>query len=311
MEDFLFDKKTNFLRSDLKEYKKPPKTINEQIELLINRGLVVNDIEELKYYLRNISYYHLSIYFKYFQKEDLFYKNISFNDILRVYKFDNKLRLILLELLERIEKSFKCRLEHELSVWCNNAHWYLDKKFFININKHQEILNIISHEVNKSCEINILHYRNTYDKPPLPPIWNIVEILSFGQCVKICKSLKSEYRNKIARTYEEDEIFILNWMHCLSILRNNCAHYSRLWNRTFNFTPNKKHNKFRQFYSSEDNRRLFDYLVVLQIMLKKINPTSSWLDKLKENLIEYKINTKSMGFPKDWESRLSEINNSQ
>lgn len=291
----------------MKDYYKAPKTINEQIDLLIGRGLTVASKEELSYYLRNISYYHLSIYFKYFQKDDHFYSGIKFDDILRIYKFDNKLRFLLLELLERIEKSFKCRLAYELSIECGDSHWYLDKNFFINDLAYKEILKIITDEVEKSREDNILHYRETYNNPTLPPIWNVVEILTFGQCVKICKLLKREYKNKIARTFLEDEKFILNWMHCLSALRNNCAHHSRLWNKVFILTPNRSHSNYRVYYSSEMENRLFDYLVVLQIILSKINPTSSWLDKLKSYIKEFQININSMGFPDDWESRLKKI----
>jgi abortive infection bacteriophage resistance protein len=291
----------------LKKYIKQPKTIDEQVNMLISRGLVVDNKDELKYYLENISYYHLSIYFKYFQKNDKFYKGINFSDVLRVYKFDNKLRFLLLELLERVEKSFKCRLAYELSIESDSAHWYLDENFFISTEKHKEIIKIISCEVAKSSEISITHYKNTYNNPSLPPIWNVVEILSFGQCVKLCKSLKREYKNKIARTYDEDEKFILSWLHCLSLLRNNCAHHSRLWNKIFNLTPNKRHNKYKSYFFPESNNLLFEYLIILQIMVGKINPTSSWLDKLKENLDEFKINIKKMGFPDDWEDKFLEI----
>ena len=289
------------------KYSKPPLTLDEQIILLKTRGLIVENDNELKYYLKNISYYHLSIYFKHFQDADKFYNGVSFNDILRIYKFDNKLRFLLLELLERIEKSFKCRMAYELSIECGTGHWYLNKSFFVDVNRHSEILKIISDEVAKSGEISISHYKETYSEPPLPPIWNIIEILSFGQCVKICKSLKREYRNKISRTFGEDEKFILSWMHCLSALRNNCAHHSRLWNKVFNFTPNKSHNKYQAYFSTKNEIRLFDFLIVLQIILSKINPTSSWLSRLKDNISEFTIDTRSMGFPDDWETKFNKI----
>jgi abortive infection bacteriophage resistance protein len=290
----------------LEEYKKPPKTIDEQIDLLISRGLIVEDKEDLRYYLKNISYYHLSIYFKYFQKDDQFYEGIKFGDVLRMYRFDNKLRFLLLESLERIEKSFKCRMAYELSLENNDSHWHLDENLFIDKKSHEEALSIITEEVDKSREISILHYKQKYDKPALPPIWTSLEILSFGQCVKICKSLKREYRNKISRTFGDDERFIMNWMHCLSVLRNNCAHHSHLWNRDLVFTPQMNHKIYGEYFNLE-TRRIYNYLVVLQIMLSKINPTTSWLDSFKEYQAEYKVGTKNMGFPDDWEDRLNKI----
>lgn len=288
------------------KYEKPPKTIEEQISILRERGLVIQDEEMVKYYLTNISYYHLSIYFKFFQEKNKFHKNTQFEDILKLYIFDNKLRFLLLELLERIEKSFKCRMIYTVSVEENNSHFYLDEEIFINQNTYQNAMTIIKDEVRKSKEISILHYKNKYNEPELPPIWAIVEILSFGQCVKICKWFKRVYKNKIARTLDEDEKFIMSWMHCLSNLRNNCAHHSRLWNRNFIFMP-RKHNKYKKYLHRESHRSLFNYLVILQIMLSKINPSSSWLERLKGYIEEYNIEIQHMGFPNDWEERLNKI----
>ena len=203
----------------------------------------------------------------------------------------------MLELLERIEKSFKCRLAYEISIESRSAHWYLDKNWFINEVKYKEVSEIINKEISKSREESILHYKNTYDYPTMPPIWNIVEIISFGQCVKFYSSLKRGYKNKIARTYSEDAKFIENWMYCLSLLRNNCAHHSRLWNKRFNFTLIKKHKKYTDYYPTNYSNRIFDYLIVLQIILSKINNNSNWLNRLTNLINEYKIDVSRMGFP--------------
>ena len=287
-------------------YNKPPLTTAEQIALLKSRGLVVEDEKKLEYYLSNVSYYHLSIYFKHYQHDDTFYEGITFEDVLRIYIFDNKLRFLLLELLERVEKSFKCRMAYELSVEKNDAHTLLDEDIYSNKEKHAEAVSILTDEFNKSREVSQIHYREVYSEPPLPPIWMSVEILSFGQCVKICKSLKRDYKNKIARTYGEDEKFVMSWMHCLSALRNNCAHHSRLWNRDLTIIPKTNHRKYQKYFVA-DNKRLYNYLVVLQLLLRDISPESSWLEKMKVLIEEYQINSSHMGFPPDWEARLRDI----
>jgi abortive infection bacteriophage resistance protein len=198
-------------------------------------------------------------------------------------------------------------MAYELSVGSDNSHWHLDEELFINKQTHVEILEMISEECDKSREISIVHYKATYTEPTIPPIWMLIEILSFGQCVKICKSLKREYKNKISRTFDdEDEQFIMSWMHCLFALRNNCAHHSRLWNRNFVFTPKSDHKKYHKYFVA-GNKRLFNQLVVLQILLKKINPTSSWLIKFKDLINDHKIEINEMGLPDDWENRLTEI----
>lgn len=289
------------------KYEKPPTTIEQQIELLKSRGLIIDDEKRLGDYLKDISYYHLSSYFKFYQKDDnRFLDNTSFDDVLRIYLFDNKLRSLLLGLLERIEQSFKCRLAYELSILKNNSHWFLNEEIFSDKKAHIEIMRILEEEVEKSKEeLCIKHYFEKYSEPALPPIWTLIEILSFGECVKISRKLIIAYRNKIARTYGEDEKFIINWMHCLSILRNICAHHSRLWNREIVLTPNKNHRKYASFFF--DFNRLFNYLVILQILLNKINPNSSWVDRLEGLIKECKIDVGHMGFPKDWKERLNNI----
>ena len=169
-----------------------------------------------------------------------------------------------------------------------------------------KIIYFITDEVDKSRELSIQHYKETYSEPTLPPIWTALEILSFGQCVYICKSLKKEFRNKISRSFGEDEQFITSWLLCSSLLRNHCAHYSRLWSRELTYTPKMGHNLYGKYFN-KGNKRLYNYLVVLQILLNEINPTSSWLEKLKEYINEYKINVRQMGFPDDWETNLSAI----
>jgi len=288
------------------KYDKKPLTLDEQVGLLKSRGLIVENEDELKYYLKNLSYYHLSIYFKHYQKDDQFYKGIKFEDVLRIYIFDNKLRFLLLELLERIEKSFKCRMAYILSTEENNPHWYLDNKFFDIEDEHVKILELVTEETEKSRELSIQHYKDCYSEPILPPIWTVLEIISFGQCVSIFKSLKKEYRNKISRSFGEDEQFITNWLLCSSLLRNHCAHYSRLWSRNLTFIPKMNHAVYEKYFN-KISRRLYNYLVILQILLNEINPTSSWLEKMKELITEHKINIKQMGFPDDWETKLSEI----
>ncbi|MCK4554461.1 Abi family protein [Candidatus Parcubacteria bacterium] len=97
-------------------YSKQPKTFNEQIELIKSRGLIIDDEERLKKYLINISYYHLSAYFKSFQHSDRFKDGTTFEDVINLYEFDKKLRLLLSDVLERIEKSFKCSVIYNLAI---------------------------------------------------------------------------------------------------------------------------------------------------------------------------------------------------
>lgn len=286
-------------------YTKPPLSIDEQVNRLRERGLVIDDEAELRYWLKNVNYYHLSIYFKFFQVDDVFRAGTTFSDVIKIYTFDNKLRFLLLDLLERVEKSFKARVTYMLSVETNKSHPHQAIELFKDKFLYSEIQQMFMDEVNHSREISILHYAQKYSDPTLPPIWAMVEILSFGQTVKFSKSLKREYKNLIARTFSSDEQFVMSWMHALSVLRNNCAHHSRLWNRELVFTPRMDHRKFIKFFTK--NNHLYNHLIVLQIILNEVNPTSSWLEKLNQLIVEHSIDVSNMGFPVDWYSRLQSL----
>jgi abortive infection bacteriophage resistance protein len=292
-----------------KPYAKPPLSIDEQVQLLSERGLQMSDVPKIKYFLRNVNYYHLSIYFKFFQKEDAFIEETTFDDVLHIYKFDNKLRLLLLDVLERIEKSFKCRFAYELSIATNNSHFHLDERMYDSVDGFTKTRQLLEDEFEKSKEPCVLHYKEQYSEPKLPPIWIAVEMLSFGQCVKACRNMSRPHRNRVAHTFGgDDEKFVLNWMHCLSVLRNHCAHHSRLWNRDFAIKVRDNHRTYQNMFVP-DSRRIFNYLVVMQIVLRSANPTSEWLDRLQELIDECDVDVKHMGFPEDWRARLDSIIN--
>ncbi len=119
--------------SDLQAYNKPPLTIEEQIELLIERGLSVPDKERAVHYLRYISYYRLSIYARFFQysgsTEHQFRSGTSFDDILTLYTFDRELRLLVIDAIERIEVALRGTISYEFSIVAG-ANWYANSDLF-------------------------------------------------------------------------------------------------------------------------------------------------------------------------------------
>lgn len=289
------------------EYKKPPRTINQQVELLKERGLIVEDEETLKKYLTNISYYHFSIYFKFFQKDDIFIAGTTFENVLNIYVFDQKLRLLLLDVLERIEKSFKCRLTYEIAVLSGDSCWISDAKYFKNEVTHNDRIVELLENLRYSKEIYVKHYYETYNLPKYPPVWMVIETLTFGQCVMIYSQLKPEYQKVIAGTYGINKKFITNWLHALSVIRNFCAHHSRLWNREMVITLNQRHGIYGKLFDNSNGNRLFNYLLVMQIINCKFNPTSKWVERLEKIISEHSINISHMGFPNDWKERLQEV----
>ena len=75
--------------------------------LLKSRGLVISDEDKAVRYLESIGYYRLSAYMYPFlkvPKETHQYKNgTTFQQVLNLYRFDKKLRMLLLNEIEKVE----------------------------------------------------------------------------------------------------------------------------------------------------------------------------------------------------------------
>lgn len=88
------------------QFTKPPKTFDEQVTLLLNRGMEINDRERAKHYLGHLNYYRLAAYWLPFEQDHSshsFKPNITFDLVLDHYIFDRELRLLVMDAIERVE----------------------------------------------------------------------------------------------------------------------------------------------------------------------------------------------------------------
>ncbi len=273
------------------DYQKPPITIDQQLDLLKSRGLLVQDEDNAKHSLNNISYYHLSGYFKPFQKEDDgFFAGTKFEDILDLYYFDRKLRLHFSNALERIEKSFKTRFIYQLALGLG-ANCLTENPAF---EKHKDK---IDKNLSESTEPFIKMFKEKYTNP-YPPIWILAEVLSFGDILNIYnRSVDAQNKKAIAGYYGIGGMYLYSWLNNLREVRNICAHHSRLWNRTIT----KRLKEDREHSELQYNNRIFDSIFITHILLDTISPTFEWLSEIKNLIEEYKVDVRKMGFPDNWE----------
>lgn len=128
------------------EFTKVPKEPKELVELLRQRGLVVRDAQRAERYLSTIGYYRLSGYFAPFECEkDTFCHEVEFQDVLNLYIFDRKLRLHIMDAIERIEIAIRSVLSHVLCMRYG-SHWYLNKdnKVFKDTFNHQILIKTLN-----------------------------------------------------------------------------------------------------------------------------------------------------------------------
>ena len=280
-------------------FDKPPLSNKEIIRLLSERGMIIDDPNRAEHYLDFISYYRLSVYMLPFQDErHSFKKPVSFEKILRLYSFDRRLRLLSMDALERIEVAFRTVIVNCLSEKCG-AFWLENPDCFHDKNKRNTQASMLE-EIRKQIEQqktapSLEHYYQTYSAPEIPPAWIVFEILPFGCVSRIYENLKRPYRKAVAEKFGIEESILQSWFHALSVLRNSCAHHSRIWNRKYPFKI-KKANAFPELDAAE---RFYCFALIIDILLSKIVQTPTWTQRLKETINEFSdvVNPVQMGFP--------------
>lgn len=308
------------------DYLKRPLTIAQQIEKLKSRGLSFSEGCNAEHYLTNISYYRLRAYtFPFQNNEDneldhQFVRNgISFSDIIDLYCFDRRLRVLLFNAIEKIEIAFRAKIVQLYSESTNDSHWYSDsdlykdtfylksdgKKIFL----FDELMEDVYKEINRSNEDFIKHYNKKYSNPDLPPAWMVLEVISFGTLSRMYDLLlKSDTKLEIAKSFglPNDKILV-NWMHSISVLRNCCAHHSRVWNRRYIVNVIFPYNTSFPFMNRESitlvrTNKLFAILCCIKYILDIISPQSDF----KNNFVDIQKNAgsllrmKDMGFVDNW-----------
>lgn len=282
------------------EYSKPFLSVNDQVDLLESRGLIIEDRDSAIEFLDVVSYYRFSSYTMVFEMKDansirthLFKKSSRFSDIVRIYEFDHILRLHSLKAIESIEVAFRTRLCYLMAAK-HGSHWYEDKSLFIDQNKHSSFLVNLDRELFRSREVFITHYNGKYSAPKRPPSWMVIELLSIGTVSKLFTNISDrKVRKKVAGEFGLNETVLKNWIHTIVILRNFCAHHARVWNRQA--YPLKVPKEFRGRMTTSYRYR--DYIWAIKELLNSVHRDNSWLSELKTLLQNSSfIDKRAMGF---------------
>jgi len=161
----------------------------------------------------------------------------------------------------------------------------------------------------RSREEFIVHYNKTYSSPL--PIWIAVELWDFGMLSKFLSGMRHNDLASIAARYAIPRPELLtSWMRSMNLVRNTCAHHSRLWNRSLTDRPKLPktseipildHLINDQFA----NYRLYGTAAVMRYLLLKINPATTWANRLEAHLSTFPsapgITVDQTGFPHGWE----------
>ena len=305
---------------------KPFKTFDEQIALLRDeRGMTV-DSELATQWLGSVNYYRISGYSYVYRSadSDKFLAGTTFAEVVRLYEFDRKLRMLLHDAVERLEIAVRSRISHHLGSIDPLAHQ--DKDKFRPTFKHADWHSLVQKRIARAKAHSRFVQHHFENREGQIPIWALVEILDFADVSKLYAGMLSEDQRIVARhlgfEYKRTQLSkrakkaagtnhpLAGWLHNLSVLRNVVAHHGRVWNRKFVPVATAPAQTIPGLESLPDgqNEQLYGLLCVAAHLLRTVSPGMPWASHVR-NLIEDEFESlprrsvAEMGFPASWKSQ--------
>lgn len=239
---------------------KQAKTINKQLDILQNHGLVIKDRDYGYKVLQNINYYTLTGYLHLFKEENEYRKGTSLEIAVKLYHFDSELRNLLISLTTEAEQLLKTRIAYQIALeYPENPYNYLKKDFFTNVGDHKKFIDSFNVTVDRNKEVPFVkHHLDRYDGKF--PIWVAVELFTMGNLKYLYKNLPNKLRKAISRELNLSPITLDSWIENIRILRNRLAHNMRIYGTTNRYIPKfEKHHKV-----TNKNNRPFIYFLLLR-----------------------------------------------
>ncbi|HHX22429.1 MAG TPA: Abi family protein [Thermoanaerobacterales bacterium] len=301
---------------------KPFLSINEQIKLLKNRGLSITDSQYncAEQFLLNNNYYRISGYSLTLRKNNTFFNSASLKTLMQIYEADRHMRHIILSIVETVETRIKSMVAYYHSEKYGPLG-YLDINNFICLKNNKVDLQTVSNYLQitrkaerqkdslKESELFIKHH--TENKEDILPFWVYVEILTMSDISKLYTLLDDALQKKIAQLLgfksSNNNYIVGNLLHCISILRNICAHGGRLYNRLFTRKP-RLSKKEKSLLRRENGNIVFDKLFSYVLILKSIALPQDFMRVTKDIDLLHKqyplVDFRHYGFPDNWRETL-------
>ena len=276
---------------------KPSLTVEQQVDLLTQRGLGIEDPDECAAFLRSTNYYRFSGYARYFQQaphlgDNTFKQNTSFAVIREIYDDDERLRSSLAGRLAQAELVLRTHVARAIADDDRYGPYrhYLDEGFYTSIGDADSTVETCLRDIERSRERHILRYRTPQGGLPRfsdLPIWPAVEAWSFGTLSKcIERGAQGSLSDAVARNMGMARQGFAYRVRALVYLRNRCAHHSRLWNHSIidsGPTPNNVRAKAKRLAGQFEPRSALDVIASLDDILARGASREPLLPELVRN----------------------------
>lgn len=324
-------------------YTKPFLTLPAQIRRLRDRGMDCGDDAYAAGVLERYGYYRLSGYWHLYRDRpappepqfddegreirlDTFRHGTNLAHIVSLYEFDHELRTRLGDALSLIETAVRFFVGHRLGRIDPFAH---RRPVLLEAMRrgdagapdepttaYVEWLEEYDRHEKRARGDFVLHFRRKYG--PHLPIWVATEVMSFGVLSNLYGLMRQADQEVLAARFgvltadgHGDRGALGNWLNNLRNVRNICAHYGRLWNRTFDVlidTPGQSRrdaaDPLAPLAQDGIRNRLYGVLLIMRHLLLRIAPDRADIvdvvDMVQRRSETIGFGMGQLGFPDDW-----------
>ena len=273
-----------------------PLSFDEQMSLLEERGMITKpkDVEKLKV----IGYYRIKQFAaplatkKVVEQKTVYdYSGVLFSDVLKRYYQDKNLRIHLLHAIEKIEVAMKTWVAYilgdqygafgylDFSQWCDRnkySKFEIEKRQFF---FKRDLLRSTS----RSCTEDI-KLRTNKEKDNLPSVWLAVEVLTFGELVRLVEIMSTKNKRRLAQMFRCTTIELVSWLKCINFVRNTCAHNSNVIDLQLETKPICRDRWHDLLYTVQSNKshdknpsnKLAIVLIITKTLVTPINERYGW-----------------------------------
>ena len=250
--------------------------------------------------------------------EDNFRPGTTFQQVMDLYVFDKRLRLLFLDAIERVEVALRVDIALLIGLrdpWAHRDPAQLHGNFTKKVNPlhgqtdYKRWLERLDGTFDRSKEEFVKHFKRKYAGDQ-PPIWIAIELWDFGMLSVFLSGMQIADREALASRYGLPvHTLLTSWVRNINNVRNMCAHHGRLWNRSpaDQATPPKRGQvpMLDHLAANKGSQsRIYATAAALQFLLRTINPSSSWGKRLSAHLQSFPTtavsNIAQAGFPEGW-----------
>ena len=299
------------------QYPKQILTIAQQVQSYIDAGMVITSRADVEKALKSIGFYRLRGYsfHLYDNATKKYVPGTKFEDILKLYQFDQELSSLIFSIISKSEVALRVRLVESLLIH-GDPLVLQDSSIFKEKKLYWQNMSTVASEIARSNDVFIKHNFDNHDGEV--PVWAAVEVLSFGTLSKIIKNLKTgtgssysilaanyQYKSKKGNMVNPSQKMLASWIQGVSVLRNMCAHNSRIYNRTIHTTPEIL--DVDKITPPPAHNGLYQILLAMKYLRSSDDEWTVFVDEFdkliqKNNSI---ISLTAMNLPTDWKAHLS------